>query len=131
MSTSIYQMPNRVQWGTRIGRNTAIWKGRLIRANQYVSPVSSTHTSPYAAQTLHFKRVVFTVKSLTRVYDEFDHRYYNDGDATGLREIPFQEIPALFWTHDIGDGENDYLGDKVILDAQIDSKHYNGYNHRS
>jgi len=129
MPKSIYHMPNRVHWATRIWRNTTVWKGRLIRANQYVANQAATHTAPYTSQTRRLKRVLFSTKLLTRVYDEFDHRYYNDGDNAPYRTIPFQEIPGYFFTHDIGDGENDYLGDKIVLDAQFDTRRYDGYHH--
>lgn len=129
MPISIYHMPNRVHWATRIWRNTAVWKGQLIRGNQYIANAPATHTAPYTAQTRHYKRVVFSRKLITRVYDEFDHRYFNEGDTSPLREVPFQEINASFITHDIGDGQTDYIADAIVIDCQFDTKKYYGYDH--
>lgn len=41
--------------------------------------------------------------------------------------FPFREIPAQIVTHDIGNGESDFQLDKIILDAQYDTRSY-GYN---
>lgn len=42
---------------------------------------------------------------------------------------PFREIPARVVTHDIGNGENDFQLDKIILDAQYDTKTYLQYSY--
>lgn len=40
---------------------------------------------------------------------------------------PFREISAQVVTHDIGNGESDFQLDKIILDAQYDTKTYRNY----
>jgi hypothetical protein len=40
---------------------------------------------------------------------------------------PFREIGGIVVTHDIGNGENDYQLDKLIVDAQCDTKSYGPY----
>lgn len=42
---------------------------------------------------------------------------------------PFREITAKVVTHDIGNGEMDFQLDKVILDAQYDTKTYGDYQY--
>ena len=75
-------------------------------------------------------KVVFGSKSSGYVYDEYLASYYvtNRPLATAL---PFREIRASVITHEIGDSENDYMLDKVIVDMQYDSSRYGMYSYET
>lgn len=74
-------------------------------------------------------------------YDEYWNTwtytpYYKpyDGPSASLKyqgPYPFREIPGTIVTHDIGNGESDFQLDKVVLDAQYDTKHYRAYKYNA
>jgi len=61
------------------------------------------------------------------VYDEYDALYYNTDQTGTLRNICFREIPARIVTSEIGNGQDDYMPGKIVIDTQYDSQHYHGY----
>lgn len=73
-------------------------------------------------------KVVFGYKAAGYVYDEYLSGYYltNRPQAAAL---PFHEIRATVITHEIGDSENDYMLDKVIVDMQYDASRYGFYTY--
>lgn len=86
---------------------------------------------PYDSDTTPFNHAYFWHLKENFTYDEYDHRWYNESNAliTGTRTIPFHEIPAVAISHEIGNGENDYIGQRLVLDAQMDYRHFTGYTY--
>lgn len=71
---------------------------------------------------------VIGYKSSSYVYDEYLSQFYDTelplGGPIGLREIP-----GFLITHEIGDSENDYTLDKIIVDMHYDKSRYGFYTY--
>lgn len=85
-------------------------------------------------------RGFFWVNKSNYRYDEYANMYPNpalqyyqyQAPVVPLGYIgpyPFHEIAGSVVTHDIGDGENDFILDKVVFDAQYDTKNYRQYTY--
>lgn len=95
-------------------------------------------TNPLTDTTNTLRSFFWTNRSNFR-YDEYWNQFTSQDTGYYLRNLtpadptnyagryPFREIPATIVTHDIGNGESDFQLDKIILDAQYDTRSY-GYN---
>lgn len=102
-------------------------RGRHTTFIGYRNGTVEAHTEPYQLENRPRNRVYFWSQKENFVYDEYDHKYYNDLQVGTLREIPFHEIPAVVISHEIGSGEADCIGNRMVLDAYMDYRHYTGY----
>jgi hypothetical protein len=97
------------------------------------------HTSPKVYRrtghaTLKATTVLFQPRSNFR-YDEYytnlsdANQYYTTTIPSGVRYLPFREIPGRVVTQAVGDGESDNILSKIVVDAQYDTRNYTGYRY--
>jgi hypothetical protein len=72
-------------------------------------------------------KLVMGFKHPNYYYDEYLPLYYSTNALGG--PFPFREIPGILITPELGDTENDYLLDKVVVDMQYDSVRYGFYTY--
>lgn len=128
--------------GSRLGRVWFRYNGKSCFPLVYPKQGADTvHTAPFdgsvpgngpGSESAFPKkgfRLFMMWKNPLYLYDEFCMLYYNAGKSGVYRTIGCTEIPAYIITHEMGNGENDYILDKIIVDCQMDTRHYDAYHY--